>query len=125
MKVVIVLRDNIVMQYISDLIVQQTRQCTCWVGDPKTARVEVPIASLALNLRRIKQERRYLLDKSKLLDTVEPVEAILPWLVGEEYPLTTKLQKQNPDSMRDRVTNYRALVDELRRLGLDHLIVNN
>jgi hypothetical protein len=135
-KVILVFRDNIVMQYISDLIVQATRECTCWIGDPKTAKVEVPIPTLNQNLRRIKRERRYLIEKSKLLDrrrltyeefkdTVEPVEAILPWLVGKEYSATTKLQKQNPDSMRDRVTNYRALVDELRRLGLDHLIVDN
>ena len=135
-KVVIIVRHNIVMQYISDLIVKQTRQCVCWIGDPKTAKVEVPISSLGTNLRRIKRERLYLFDKSKLLnrrkltyeefkDTVEPVRTILPWLVGEEYSPTTKLQKQNPDSMRDRVTNYRALVDELRRLGFDHLIVDN
>lgn len=135
-KVVIILRQNIVMQYISDLIVRRTLQCACWAGEPMVAKVEVPIGSLGANLRRIKKEKRYLLEKSKLLDrrklmyeefkdTVEPVGAILPWLVGEEYSPTTKLQKQNPDSMRNRVINYRALVDELQRLGFDHLIVDN
>lgn len=135
-KVVIVFRNNIVMQYISDLIVAQTRQCTCWTGDPRTAKVEVPIDSLRANLRRIRQEKQYLFEKSKLLDrrklayeefkdTVEPVRIILPWLTGEEYFPTTKLQKQNPDSMKNRVTNYKALIKELQRLKLDHLIVDN
>ena|GEM_PF-6865626 len=136
-KVIIVSRDNIVMQYISDLIVTQTRQCACWVaGNLKTAKIQVPIDSLNINLRRIEQEKQYLFERSKLLDrrklvyeefkdTVEPVRIILPWLTGKEYFPTTKLQKQNPDSMKNRVTNYEALVKELQRLGLDHLIVDN
>lgn len=132
-KVLLVFRENIAMQYISDLIVKKTRQCAVWSGEPKTAQVEVPIKSLRENLRRIKEERRYLLERSRNLDrrrltyekfkdNITTVESILPWLTGAKYNVTSKLQKQNPDSMRSRVTNYDQLVAELRRLKFDHLI---
>lgn len=135
-KVLLVFRKNILMQYISDLITTVTREPTCWLGTPKIAKVQVPIDSLGSNLHRIQRERKYLLERSKLLDrrrltyeefkdTVEPVEQLLHWLTGEQYVPFTRLQKQNPDSIRDRVTNYKALVDELRRLGFDHLIVDS
>jgi hypothetical protein len=132
-KVLLVFRDNIAMQYISDLIVQKTRQCAVWDSVPKTAKVHVPIDTLRENLKRIRDERRYLMERSKDLDRkrityekfkndITAVEAILPWLTGTTYTVATKLQKQNPDSMRDRVTNYHKLVAELRRLKFDHLI---
>jgi hypothetical protein len=135
-KVLLVFRENIVMQYVSDLIVQHTRQAACWVGEPKTAKVVVQLGCLEKNLRRIQSQKRYLVHKSQSLDrrrveyeefkdNVESIEALLPWLIGERYNLTTKLQKQNPDSLRERVSNYGALVGELRRLGLEHLIVDN
>lgn len=135
-KVLLVFRHNVIMQYVSDLIVEETRQPTCWVGEPTIAKVVVPLDTLERNLRHIMRQKQYLINKSKSLDyrratyeefkdTVEPIEALVPWLIGEEYNLTTKLQKQNPDSLRGRVKNYGALVGELRRLDLDHLIVDN
>lgn len=137
-KVILVFRYNTVMQYISDLIVQKTYQPTCWDGDIKTAQVKVPIESLEKNLRRIMMEKRYLvkkvtelgLEKRRLKyedfkDDITPVSRLIPWLIGERAPLTTKLSKQNPDSMRARVKNYNELVRELQRLNLDHLIVDN
>lgn len=132
-KALLVFRDNIVMQYISDLIVLKTRQCAVWDGVPKVAKVEVPIGTLRDNLRRIKAERRYLMEWSKGLDRrrityekfkddIATIEPILPWLTGTKYTVTTKLQKQNPDSMRDRVTNYDELVAELKRLKFENLV---
>lgn len=132
-KALLVFRENIAMQYISDLIVKKTRECAVWSGEPKTAKVMVPIKTLRQNLRRIKEERRYLLLKSKGLDrrrltyekfkdNITMVESILPWLTGATYNVATKLQKQNPDSMRARVINYDELVSELRRLKFDNLI---
>lgn len=132
-KVLLVFRDNIAMQYISDLIVQKTRQCAVWDSVPKTAKVHVPINTLRENLKRIRDERRYLIERSKDLERkrityekfkndITVVEAILPWLTGTTYAVTTKLQKQNSDSMKDRVINYDKLVAELRRLKFDDLI---
>lgn len=137
-KVILIFRHNIVMQYVSDLIVQKTNQCACWDGDVKTASVVVPIGSLGAQLQRIMAEKRYLtrrvvelgLDKRRLQyedfkDDINSVNRLVPWLIGEKYTLTTKLLKQNPDSMMSRVKNYNELVCELRRLNLGHLIVNN
>ena len=134
-KVLLIFRYNVVMQYVSDLIVQKTRQPTCWIGKPETAKVLVPINTLEENIRRIMRQKRYLVNKSKSLDhrrityekfkdTVEPIEELLPWLIGEKHNLTTKLQKQNPGSLRERIYNYDALVIELRRLNLTHLIID-
>lgn len=137
-KVIMVFRDNIAMQYISDLIVQETYQSTCWDGNVKTARVVVPIDSLGKQLRRIMIEKKYIIDKvnacgldsrrlkyENFKDDITPVNNILPWLIGESATLTTKLSKQNPDSMMARVKNYNELINELRRLNLSHLIVDN
>lgn len=134
-KVLLVFRYNVVMQYVSDLIVQETRQPTCWVGNPETAKVLVPLNTLEKNIRRIVRQKQYLINKSKFLDhrrityekfkdTVKPIEVLLPWLIGEKYNLTTKLQKQNPGSLRERVYNYDALINELHRLNLNHLVID-
>jgi hypothetical protein len=74
------------------------------------------VKRLELSRRRIKYE--------DFKDTVEPVEDILEWLIGERHPLTTKLSKQNPDSLQARVTNYNELVSELKHLELSHLLVD-
>ena len=137
-KVVLVFRYNIVMQYISDLIVQVTEQPACWDGNIKTAKVIVPIESLENNLRKIITEKRYLIKKVDDLylnkrrlkyedfkDNVVLINKLIPWLIGENANLTTKLSKQNPNSMKARVKNYNELVQELQRLNMDHLIVNN
>ena len=134
-KVIMIFRDNIVMQYISDLIVKETYQPACWDGNVKTAKVVVPINSLEENLRRILSEKHYLikkvnelqLDKRRLnyenfKDDITPINRLLPWLINEQAALTTRLSKQNPDSMRSRVRNYGELVKELKRLGYDHLV---
>lgn len=132
-KVVILDRHNVVMQYVSDLIVTQTRQAACWDGKPITSKVEVPLESLEENIRRIMLEKKYLLEKCKFLpykrlryeqfkDNCEPVERVLEWLIGEKYSVESHLRKQNPDSLRERVTNYDALVAELNRLGFAHLV---
>lgn len=137
-KVIITLRYNVVLQYLSDLIVQETRQSTCWDGEVKTAKITVPIPSLGKQIRRIMLEKKYLIDKVEefgldarrlkyedIKDDVTPVNKLLYWLIGETANLTTKLSKQNPDSIRARVKNYNELVCELRRLNLHHLIVDN
>lgn len=131
-KIILVFRYNIIMQYVSDLIVQQTRESTCWAGKPKTAKVHVPIPTLGKTLAKISKQKMYLIEKTTQFDhrrvryedfkdSVEPIEQLMPWLIGEEYNLTTRLQKQNPDNLQARVKNYGALVVELRRLGLGHL----
>jgi LPS sulfotransferase NodH len=136
-KTILCLRYNILMQYVSDLITIETRQPTCWDGKVKTARVKVRIDTLELELKRIMRQKQYLIDNVEQLglpsrrikyedfkDDVTPVEDLLCWLIGEHYPVTTKLVKQNPDSLRARVINYDALAREVSRLGLDHLLVN-
>lgn len=134
-KVVLLFRYNVIMQYVSDLIVKRTRQPTCWDGINilRTARTEVPIDTLEENIRRIVREKKYLIERSQCLhhrrikyeefkNNCRPVEDILHWLIGEQYKVRTRLRKQNPDSLRERVTNYDALVKELYRLGFAHLI---
>jgi len=132
-KVILVFRHNIVMQYVSDLIVKETRQAACWGDDPIQAKVEVPIDSLERNIRRIMREKKYLIAKchglqhkrlryEQFKDNYEPVEKVLEWLIGEKYSVKSRLQKQNPDSLRERVINFDALVSELNRLGFAHLV---
>lgn len=136
--VILCFRYNILMQYVSDLITIATRQPTCWDGNVRTAKVQVDIPSLELEMKRIIDEKTYLIDKvnehklkklrlkyEDFKDDVVPVEDALYWLIGEKYHLTTKLSKQNPDSLRARVTNYDELEAEVQRLGLAHLLVDN
>lgn len=136
--VILCFRYNIIMQYVSDLITLATRQPTCWDGNIKTAKVQVNIPSFELEMRRIINEKTYLIDKvneyglekrrikyEDFKDDVIPVEDILYWLIGERCGLTTKLSKQNPDSLRARVTNYDELAAEAMRLDLGHLLVEN
>lgn len=136
--VVICLRYNILMQFVSDQITRVTRQSTCWDGNVRTAQVTLDIPSLGKELRRIMAEKKYLIQKVDSLglqkwrlryeqfkDSVEPVEDLFTWLTGEKAHLTTKLSKQNPDALRDRVTNYDQVAAEIRRLGLDHLLADN
>lgn len=136
--VILCFRYNIVMQYVSDLISIATRQPTCWDGSVRTARVLVDIGSFELEMKRIIEEKTYLIDRvnelklvkqrikyEDFMDDVSPVEDTLHWLIGERYHLTTKLSKQNPNSLRARVTNYDELEAEIIRLGLGHLLVDN
>jgi len=134
-KAVIIFRHNILLQHISDLIVRVTNQPVCWDGNIVTARVEVPIQTLADDLKAIVSQRNYLLNKAKQysLDYTKlayesyqhntaAVAELLPWLVGETYVLKSKLMKQNPNSVFDRVVNYDAIADELRRIGMLYLL---
>ncbi len=136
--VVLCFRYNILMQYLSDLITQATKQAACWDGAVKTAKVRVDIAALEGEFKRIIEEKTYLINRCEELgldrrrvkyedfkDDVTPAEDLLEWLIGERYPLSTKLSKQNPDSIRARVTNYRELDREVRRLGLENLLVDS
>jgi hypothetical protein len=136
-KVILCFRYNILFQYVSDLITIETRQPACWDGNVRTARVHVPLDTLELELQRIINQKQYLLDTTEQLDlprrrvkyedfkdNVQPIEEIMEWLIGERCPLTTKLTKQNPDSLRARVTNYDAFATTVRRLGLGHLLVD-
>jgi hypothetical protein len=56
-------------------------------------------------------------------DNIGTVNNILPWLIGKDGYLSSKLCKQNPDSMRMRVKNYSELVDKLNDLGMSKYIV--
>ena len=132
-KVIIVLRYNIVQQYVSDCITIVTQQPTCWdASDRKTAMVTIQIPSVGPSLNRIMNEKQYLLRNVQSLDyrrltyenisnNYSNVAAILPWLCGQEYKLTTRSIKQNPDDLRAKVTNYPALLNELTKLGLQRL----
>ncbi len=136
-RVILCLRYNILMQYVSDMITIATRQPACWDGAVRTAQVPIRIAALESALRQINEEKQYLIEKVRALDlprrrikyedfkdSILPVENILYWLSGERYALTTKLSKQNPDSLRARVTNYEDVVAEIHRLQLSHLLVD-
>jgi hypothetical protein len=46
----------------------------------------------------------------------------LEWLIKEKRLVKSRLRKQNPDSLRERVINFDALVAELKRLGFAHLV---
>jgi very-short-patch-repair endonuclease len=132
-KVVMVFRYNIIMQYVSDLITIETRQPACWNEDPIPTKVKVHIGSLEHNIRRIMREKKYLIDKCKYLphkrivyeqfkNNCGPAERILEWLIKEKRLVKSRLRKQNPDSLRERVINFDALVAELKRLGFAHLV---
>jgi hypothetical protein len=135
-KVILVLRDNIVMQYISDLITIETNQTSCWDGDLRTAEITVPIDGMKIKLDSISKEKRYAINTIKSIgldfrrlnyesfkDNIGTVNNILPWLIGKDGYLSSKLCKQNPDSMRMRVKNYSELVDKLNDLGMSKYIV--
>lgn len=134
-KTIIVRRRNILMQWISDLIVKETRQCVVWHGQVKRARVKVPLDQLETNLDRINAENDYLLEESKNLDrkiveyedfkeNYAVVEQLLPWLLGIKYKVKAQCAKQNPDSMRERVTNYDLLCRKLQELGLNEYLID-
>lgn len=135
--VVLCFRYNILMQYVSDLITMATRQPACWDGNVRSAKVTVPVVTLGRELRRIMAEKKYLLQRVEAAglerrrvryedfkDDMGPVEELFVWLTGERAPLTTKLSKQNPDALSDRVTNYDQVVAEIRKLGLERLLDN-
>ena len=135
-KVMFVFRDNIVMQYISDLITIETNQTSCWDGVLRTAEITVPIDGLKTKLDNILKERRYAINIVKSVgldfrrlnyesfkDNIGMINNILPWLIGRDGYLSSKLCKQNPDSMRMRVKNYNELVETLIKLGLSKYIL--
>ncbi len=136
--VVLCFRYNIIMQYVSDLITIATRQPTCWDGEVRTSKVVVPIKTLEAELKRILSEKTYLINKVNELglekrrlkyedfkDNIAPAERVFTWLTGEKHTLTTKLSKQNPDSLQARVINYEELVAEITKLNMQHLLVDN
>lgn len=129
-KTIVIQRDNKLLQWISDLIVQTTYQCVCWDGKVKRAKVKVPLDQLQFNLEKIQYQDQYLLDKSVNLDrkiivyenfmnNYQLIEDMLPWLIGIKYKVQAKCVKQNPDSIEDRVINYKELCDKLAQLGLN------
>jgi hypothetical protein len=135
-KTILVLRHNIVMQYISDLITIATGQTSCWDGKLKTTRISVPIDTLEEKLENILKERKYIiniirsmglnyrrLNYENFKDDIGTVNNILPWLIGEKGYLSSRLCKQNPDSMSMRVKNYDELVGKLRELGMSKYII--
>lgn len=137
-KVIVCLRYNILMQYVSDLITIATRQPACWDGKVRTAKVEVNLKTLGLELQRIIDQKAYLRHKLAHLEidakhlsyetfanSYTSVEGIMEWLIGTRHHLTTKLSKQNPDNLADRVVNFNELVAEVRRLGLGHLLIDS
>lgn len=132
-KIILNIRDNILLQYVSDLIVQKTHQPACWDGKVERTRVEVPISTLKSELVNIREERRWLYQRvinfdhrilkyEEFKDNIGKVELLLPWLIGSNCHLKSRLSKQNPNNLQDRVTNYRAVIDEVRRIGMDYLI---
>ena len=134
-KVLWILRHNILLQYISDLIVQQTRQAVCWDATPIQTRVTVNLNKLSESLKRINLEKRYLLDSLEQYNleykrlryesfqhSFKPITGALEWLIGERHILTTKLMKQNSDRLIDRVVNYADVVRVTRELGFADLI---
>ena len=134
-KTILVRRRNILMQWISDLIVKETRQCVVWNGPVKTARVNVPLEQIKSNLDRIQHENQYLLERSENLDRrileyedfkndYTVVEDILPWLIGVKYKVQANCAKQNPDSLRERVTNYEQLRQKLSELGMGEYLTD-
>lgn len=136
-RVVICLRRNILMQYASDMITLVTRQPACWNGEVRTGRAVIKIENLGSELQRIMDQRKYLrrmieesgvehqaLDYEDFKDNTEPVNDILFWLIGKRANLITRLAKQNPDSLRQRVENYKEFAREVVRLGYGVMLNN-
>jgi hypothetical protein len=134
-KVILAFRYNILKQYVSDLITLATGQSACWKGAIKTAKVVVPTSSLKMALDNINAQKLYLinkvaeydLDKVRLryedyCDDFSKVANILPWLANTSGILTTKLHRQNPVNLKDRVYNYDELVAYATALGFKNLL---
>jgi len=134
-KVILVFRYNILQQYISDIITSITNQPACWDGNAKTAKVEIHLESLEANFARIIREKQYLLDMvakwdldhkrlkyEDFKDDMTTVGNILPWLIGKHAKLQTRLIKQNPNNVKDRVTNYAELAEVVAKLGFKNLL---
>ncbi len=133
--VIMCFRHNVLMQHVSDMITLKTRQSACWDGRVKTAQVTVNVHSLAADLQKIMTQKQNLMETvagfgmpAKIIhyeqfkNDVRPVRQLMKHLVNDVPPLTTKLSKQNPDGLRARVVNYDAVVAEMRRIGLSHLV---
>jgi LPS sulfotransferase NodH len=136
-KVILCFRYNILMQYVSDMITIATRQPACWDGKVRTAQVAINTQTLGFELQKIAHQKKYLIDTVSRLgldnrrikyedfkDSITPIEDLLFWLVGQRHALTTKLSKQNPDSLKARVSNYDELVAEVKNLDLEYLLVD-
>jgi len=137
-RIIINYRQNILMQYVSDVIAARTGKSTCYDGKPITAEVVIPIASLCDNLKKIVDEQKsiaelirkvnlptYKLKYEEFKDNVLPIENLNRWLTGDKISLTTRMSKQNPENLKARVKNYHDLAKEVRRLGLENLLVDN
>ena len=133
-KILVVVRNNILAQYISDLIVKKTRQCVCTDGNVKKAKVQVPINNLKSILSKLKEEQEFILRRAecydhrilryeKFKDNIIDIESAFEWLVGFPYTLTARIMKQNPDSIADKVTNYDELATEMHRIGLENYLI--
>lgn len=132
-KIICNYRRNILFQYVSELITLETRQSACWDGNVMNAKVMVPVESLVDKLSSIIKQREDInskLDEEKLYyetifyeefkDNIKSVNRIMKYVIGEEYPMKTRLMKQNPDSLEQRVKNYKELVNRLSELGIAH-----
>ncbi len=133
--VILCFRYNILMQYVSDLIAAITKQAACWGDEVASTKVTVDIQKLEIDLKRITDEKIYLIDKVNELglkkqsmiyenfsgDT-KPVEDLMHWLIGEKQKVTTTLKKQNPDALKSRLFNHSEVVAKVKRLGLGKLL---
>lgn len=136
-KIILCFRQNILMQYVSDMITIVTRQPTCWDGNVKTGKATINTDTLRFELQKIVEQRQYLIDAVKRLkldfrrvdyedfkNSTLPIGDILYWLIGEQRVLTTKLSKQNPDSLKARVHNYDDVIKTVKDIGLAHLLAD-
>lgn len=134
-KIIWVSRNNIVLQYVSDLIVQKTRQAACWDNNTTRTKVKVDCCRLKDDIELIRHEVNYIqnmltnmsIDYKKLKyeafeKSYKPVSNALKWLINEKHVLTSKLVKQNSNKLSDRIENYTETLGTLQNLGLTQYV---
>ncbi len=119
-KVLINYRRDIAAQYVSERIAQKTGQVAAFENMvPVTDVIEINQEHMIARLNEIKEERQYLEDllKNRQLDiktiyyedykyNVENLEPVCKWLLGRKFELKSGHQKQNPEDIKESITNY-------------------
>lgn len=132
-KILIISRRNKLMQIISDQIAKETGQPAAWDEPVKSFKVYINVNAISDQLDNIRKADEYILLKTRAFNkkiiyyedfngNYSTIENILPWLLSSKHKLTTKLRKQNPDIMRQRVINYDQLQRQAEILNIQHML---
>lgn len=119
-KILVNYRYNIGAQYVSEIIAKKTKQLAAFgETEPVTAVVQINKKDMQSRLTEIVEEKKYLakllqgadLDCKTLFyedykDNIANLIPITIWLMGKQFDLHSTHKKQNPEDIREVVSNY-------------------